>query len=585
MLKKLVIRNFKPFSRFDIDFEGFTLLVGLNNMGKSTIIDILRLISLELNYRLRRDFVTIPADLFDRGVKGYRIDPEHIPFPVANVHHNYAAEPSFITTEFSDGLEVRLAFSADRSPTCYLAVFHRQGLIDSAEAIRRLLQGRHMAVLPPVAPLEESEALLKKRYVSETFGTRLSPRHFRNVWYHDPENFEDFRRLVSSTWPGIEIERPEINEIDNTVRMYYREHRLTRELAWSGQGMQAWLQILTYVCKMKDYDTIVLDEPEVFLHSDVQRKLVQLLRERAPQVIITTHSVDIINEVSLDDIAVVDKTRYSDRRLQSVRSLQNVLTKLGTVQNAHLLRAFRAHLTLLVEGQDKRLLSILFGKLGYGAIFDSQGLSVLPIGGISNIHRLGDIKWISETLVGERILTFAILDRDYSDDEEVQQLQTALHSRGIQSHIWERKEIENYALDPVAIEVTIRDGLKATRLASEVLSKNLVEQRLMESSDSCKPDVEAQLLKRALVVARKSRIDDSTTIKQFGKEFNDLWSHREYRLSRAPGADVISRLSAWSQSSFGVSLTAERIMEHLSSDSIAPEVKRLVMTLVKLSRQ
>jgi len=579
MLKRLALRNFKPFRSFDIDFGDFNVITGLNNMGKSSVIDCLRLISLELNYRLRRDFVSVPDELLGSGIRGYLVETDSIPFPVTNVHHNFNEEVSHIRAEFDGGLEVRLIFAPGRSPNCYLVVFEDGGLIDSVGAIRTLLQGRHMAVLPHVGPLEPQEELLTSKYVSQSFGTHLSSSHFRNIWYHDPEGFEEFQQLVAETWPGIQVEAP---ELDDGVQMFFREDRMTREVAWAGSGMQAWLQILTYICKMKDYDTIILDEPEIFLHSDIQRRLVRLLRERTRQVVIATHSVDIINEAALDQVLVVEKGRKEAHRLTSLGGLQAVLSALGSIQNAYLLRSFRANLTLVVEGQDRRLLQIWFSKLGHSVLFDSPRLSVVPIGGISNVQRLGDLRWIAKSIVGEPIQVFAVLDRDYADDAEVAALRDTLRQRGIQSHIWGRKEIENYALDPSAIVKVIHAACRMPADSRPALDAEVVRARILECADSTRSDVEAQMFKRAQALAPRSE-DPSTTYKRFTSSFEVSWADPDFRLAHAPGSAVISGLSSWSQASFGVSLNAERILEEVSLKSIPSEVKRLVARLVELA--
>lgn len=174
MLQKIRLRNFKPFDDFTVEFGTFNVVTGLNNMGKSSVIDGLRLISLELNYRLRRDFIRLPTELFGPRAKGYLVDPQGIPFPIANVHHGFNELPSYIDAQFDRDLRVRIAFDGGRNPDCYLAVFDGDDVIDTVDSIRNALEGRHMAVLPQVSPLEEKEGLLTKKYVLSEFGTRLT---------------------------------------------------------------------------------------------------------------------------------------------------------------------------------------------------------------------------------------------------------------------------------------------------------------------------------------------------------------------------------------------------------------------------
>ncbi len=45
-----------------------------------------------------------------------------------------------------------------------------------------------------------------------------------------------------------------------------------------------------FVARTRGYATVILDEPDVYMHADLQRKLIRLLRNRYPQIVIAaTH--------------------------------------------------------------------------------------------------------------------------------------------------------------------------------------------------------------------------------------------------------------------------------------------------------
>jgi hypothetical protein len=63
MLTRLHLRNFRGFNDHELSFEKFTLIVGRNNAGKSTIIEALRLVALcTARYRTLR-YIEAPPDL------------------------------------------------------------------------------------------------------------------------------------------------------------------------------------------------------------------------------------------------------------------------------------------------------------------------------------------------------------------------------------------------------------------------------------------------------------------------------------------------------------------------------------------
>ena len=74
--------------------------------------------------------------------------------------------------------------------------------------------------------------------------------------------------------------------------MFCLEDRMTRELYWAGFGFQIWCQLLTHLCRAQDSSLVVIDEPEVYLHPDVQRQLIGILRELGPDVLLATHSTE-----------------------------------------------------------------------------------------------------------------------------------------------------------------------------------------------------------------------------------------------------------------------------------------------------
>jgi len=578
MLAKLRLENFKPFRSFAVEFSDFGLLVGKNNMGKSTLVDALRLISLEANYRLHREIIRVPEELLGRDVRGFMVEPERIPFPTANVHYEYEESPSYVTATFRNDVEINLAFTAPRETECFLAVRQGGAFLDNLETIRRRLREISIAVLPPVAPFEEREELLTRKYVNEWFGTHRSPRHFRNVWYFDNSGFDEFRQMLRDTWPGVDIGQPELTE---DLRMYFTEERITREVAWAGHGMQVWMQILTYLAKMHDFQTLVLDEPEIFLHSDIQRKLVDLLRQRASQTIVATHSVDIINEAPPSSIILVDKRERTGRHLESIEHVQRVVEGLGSVQNMQLLSLLRSRFALFVEGNDRRFLRALGEKVGFHGVFDSPSLSVLPLEGEGNWGRLKDLTWIWRNIMGEPIRSFVLLDRDYETDTSIESRTRTLRGAGVGVHVWKRKELENYLLVPNAILTTIVSEARRRGGSQPSLQVEEIEDKLQEIADTYRDYVSGQLLGRLWAERRATREDAASTATNFLQDFQEKWESPGFRIARVPGKDVLSDLSRWSQATYRISLSADRLIRNMRAEEVDPEIARTISRIIE----
>ena len=58
---------------------------------------------------------------------------------------------------------------------------------------------------------------------------------------------------------------------------------------------------------------------------------------------------------------------------------------------------------------------------------------------------------MSEQLLEGAVEVFALLDRDYRSDPECKAVKDKLSRLGVHCHIWKRKELESYLLQPSAI--------------------------------------------------------------------------------------------------------------------------------------
>src|SRR5262249_14943589 len=150
-------------------------------------------------------------------------------------------------------------------------------------------------------------------------------RHFRNYWHHFEEGFEQFAAQVRDTWPGMNISKPELDTSNGELTMFVTEDRIDRELYWVGYGFQVWCQLLTHLSRVSGTSLVIIDEPEVYLHPDVQRQLLTLLRNLGPDVLVATHSTEIIADADPSEIVLVDKRKRSAERLKDVDGVQHAM--------------------------------------------------------------------------------------------------------------------------------------------------------------------------------------------------------------------------------------------------------------------
>ncbi len=55
--------------------------------------------------------------------------------------------------------------------------------------------------------------------------------------------------------------------------------------------------MLTPLVKSRNSSILLIDEPDIYLHSDLQRQMLTSLENLAPDILIVTHSTEIVSEV------------------------------------------------------------------------------------------------------------------------------------------------------------------------------------------------------------------------------------------------------------------------------------------------
>lgn len=150
-----------------------------------------------------------------------------------------------------------------------------------------------------------------------------------------------------------------------------------------------WLQMMWFVTKSKNQGitTVILDEPDVYMHPDLQRKLLKYVRRNFQQVIIATHSIEIISEVDSENILNVSNKKKKLKYTNELLAVQKVVDEIGSIQNMSLLRLFTYKKLLFLEGEDMWFLRKFFDKLYPESDFSIDHIFSIKIEGFSNFNK------------------------------------------------------------------------------------------------------------------------------------------------------------------------------------------------------
>ena len=572
--------RYKALREFSLALDRFNILVGPNNSGKSTILGAFRILA----EAIRRARTKTPTFVLgpQGDTRGYEISLGNVPVATENIFHNYDEDqPASVSFRVSNGARLILFFPQRGS--CNLICEMPGRSITSPSAFRQHFN-IEIGFVPILGPVEHAEILYQKEAAREALLTHRASRNFRNIWHHYPESFEEFRSLIQTTWPGMDIKKPEIDSSHEKplLRMFCPEERIDREIFWAGFGFQVWCQMLTFMVVNKAASIFIIDEPDIYLHSDLQRQLVTALRSLGPDILLATHSTEIISEADPDEILIVTKKATSAKRVGDPSQLRSIFSTLGSNLNPTLTQLARTKRAVFVEGKDFQIIARFATRLGVRAVALRSDFAVVPTEGF-NPARARVFKEGVEATLASHISAAVLFDRDYRSDDEVRAELSDLNVFCLYSHIHSRKEIENFLLVPAALRKAISDRVseRNKRTGDAKSFSESIETILLDLTDAMKHPVQAQYLKRQHPYAKSlNRSADETTItSQLLAAFDVKWNNLESRLAMVSGKEVLSRLNSYLQQTCGVTVTPTLIIEAMSEIDIPNEMKEIISSL------
>ena len=398
-----------------------------------------------------------------------------------------------------------------------------------------------------------------------------------------PEEFDSFRNLIVETWPGMDIERPE-PATDGRLSMFCYEDRILRELYWTGSGFQIWCQLLSHVFRYEDHSMLVIDEPDIYLHANLQRRLLSILKSFGTDVLIATHSSELLAEADANDILVVDKNERSAKRVRSATGVQTALDSLGSAQLVLMTAIAQWRRVLYVEGEDFKILRRFARVLGLNRLADGVGIAPFTLGGFPSKQRVNAVSLGVTEAVGTELLFAGVFDRDYRPDEEIEQLVHSLGEELVFAEILDRKEIENYLLVPTVLDKALerlrRD--RSRRTGESTTSATPIRELLQEITSPLRTEIQAQYVAKRSDFFAHSRKDSSTASREAIEIFDRKWNDDELRLHIVPGKKVLGMLISRLQREYRVNLTKARIIEQFRQSDIPRDLRATLMSVDSL---
>ncbi len=212
-------------------------------------------------------------------------------------------------------------------------------------------------------------------------------------------------------------------EFYKSLNLYIEENGFTVNAIDVGGGFQNALVIAilkAFEERKKSGAIFLIEEPEMFLHPQMQRSLYKTIRKigEENQVIYTSHSPHFVTIPEYDEIIIVRKndsgTIKKKSNLQTSPELENKLTKELDPERNEL---FFAQRVLIVEGDTEKLSLPEYAKRE-DLDFDSVGGTIIEVGGKRNLKAFADLLLSFDIPLGIVYDSDSSDFKDKNDEEE-----------------------------------------------------------------------------------------------------------------------------------------------------------------------
>ena len=570
MIKQLNISNFRCYKKSTIYFHGTSILVGRNNAGKSTMIEALKIISsVTRKYKTLR--FTAPPEWVPREMNnGVSPNVENMNISDRGIFNMYGNPPAIVEAIFMNGSSIKAYVGEGLDIFAVITDEYGCQVRNSREA--KNVNIPNIEVLPQISAVLDSERVVKKSTVDGNKATRLASRNFRNQLFYYREAFPTFKKLAESTWEGLQVKPIESIFVDEgrILQFFLRVHDFEAEISWMGHGLQMWVQTMWFISQCPPNCIVVLDEPDVYMHADLQRRLVRLIMPMFSQVIVATHSLEIIEEVSSDGIIPIDSHKRTIMPIGDETGLQKLSAELGSPLNIDLARLFVSNRFIVLDGDDtgRKILSA-FQSVLYPQ--DLHPIITYPKAFVEGWNGWKKAVTIAEVFSVNRmhVQLYCIFEGGYHTMDEIHERRVDARDRKINLHVWDKKEIENYAINPDVIYRYLTTSKRKGEITIEMLNDKINE-IVAGMKDEVLNGITAE-------IQRNTSGLNEDAMEDAWEELNNRWIQP---LDIVSGRRFFINLSMWTQENYGVSVSARQVVSFFRPEEVPYEVQIVISAIM-----
>lgn len=470
MIHKAILRNFKKFRDETFCFNTFDILVGANNSGKSTTLQALAI------WQYCVDQFSLVSKGGRRGMQIVLPNFTALPVPEFNLLWKDKTDRTYPKNEQGTTktpvyiyIEIDVFWNDKEGNERHFCVQMRY---QSPQAVYAIPAGGwanfnnlsktdefpRVVYVPPFSGIEPHESWMDDGNVKQHIGKSQPGSILRNLLYRVVDKditLEENRGWLEikskiQEWFNVELQQPQYTKgVSTEIKVEYKSGGKLYDIISGGSGFHQILTLLAFLYGYENVTTILLDEPDAHLHSNLQRKIVNYFMTQKMQFLIATHSEEFIKGVDIQ--SVISIMSGIPKRIDST---EKIIKALSDVDNGDVIRTQESPFIIYVEGEDDdRILAAWAKVLGKENIY--QKYYPYTLGGSSK-KLMKDYSEEHYTALKQIVPNLKrVLLLDYDGEST---FHPELNNPSYKE--WKRKNIDNYLLVPDAWKRAVRVQLK-----------------------------------------------------------------------------------------------------------------------------
>lgn len=482
MIKKLKVNNFKTYANMEISFENMlSVITGKNNSGKTSVLEAFLIFQESYNHTLheikKKTSKYVKNNILNIGSIYFK-ETYIISFASVRSQDYYELfyqDNDYFNLEmlFDDDITLGFKISKARGGTAYQI---KPSISDND--IKKLNTNYDISNFfyatksSSIYAINQYEPIYSPKMIEKLSFEGNKQSVFRNklLKLKDKLLLEKLETYIETIFGyekfslSVEFNHNE----DLYIKSYFTiKNEQKQDIALLGSGTLQIIEVLVNLLLVDNYKNkvILLDEPDSHLHRDIQKVLMQRLRDYSKnglQILVTTHNEQIISLSNLDEILhlysdkdktivePISKQLLKGRQFGFINQKDNIYKDLGvSSKTISFIEAIESDKIIIIEGKDKQYIEALEKKRRELFLINNIKNKVIfwSLNGVSSLDiKMDKIKSMFELIKNKQNLwskTNLLIDRDFRLDNELPKY------KGIDTISWNGYTIESIFLDNI----------------------------------------------------------------------------------------------------------------------------------------